>query len=109
MFYDDITEYLQKNCLTYKWLLARMKERGFEIGEVTLSRWVHQDIISELSVQGHNLALSILTEYDNGFVQPFRKAKKEEIRKAKHEETKRKSLEYYYRKKVEKNSENSKK
>lgn len=67
--YDDVTEILLQNGLTYKWLIARLAEQGFKVDKVSISKWAHGVQVTDKAIKGHDLALKILNDYVKHFAE----------------------------------------
>lgn len=67
--FDDITIMLKDHDLTYKWLISRLKEIGFDVDKVSMSKWAHGVQISGKAQEAHTLSVKIINLYADTFAQ----------------------------------------
>ena len=67
--FDDITILLNDHDLTYKWLIMRLKEIGFDTDKVSMSKWVHGVQCSGKAQEAHDLSLKIINLYTKTFAE----------------------------------------
>lgn len=67
--FDDVTELLKKNGLTYRWMVDRLADMGFATDKVSISKWAHGVQVAERAKQAHELCLEILQHYEDGFAE----------------------------------------
>ena len=65
--FDDVTERLKIHGLTYKWLLAKLKEKGLSVHKVSLSKWVHDGQVTPKSKEIHDMSMKIIDLYCEEF------------------------------------------
>lgn len=66
--FDDVTEKLKENNLTYKWLLCMLQSKGMNVSTVSLSKWVHDVQIAQTAREAHDLSIKIINLYEKSFV-----------------------------------------
>lgn len=66
--FDDVTEKLKENNLTYKWLLCMLQSKGMNVSTVSLSKWVHGVQIAQTAYEAHDLSIKIINLYVKTFV-----------------------------------------
>ena len=71
--FDDVTEFLKINGLTYKWLIERLKERNIIVDKVSMSKWAHGVQLTDKASVVHNEALSIIRYYEANFAERIKK------------------------------------
>lgn len=71
--FDDVTTALKINGLTYKWLIARLEEKGCKVDKVSLSKWAHGVQVTERAYKVHECAVVILDEYRKRFAERINK------------------------------------
>lgn len=67
LLFDDVTNLLKIHGLTYKWLLARLEEKGCKVNKVSLSKWSHGVQVSDKAYKVYELSMLILDEYCERF------------------------------------------
>ena len=66
--FDDVTEKLKENNLTYKWLMRILQSKGMNVSTVSLSKWVHGVQIAQTAYEAHDLSIKIINLYEKSFV-----------------------------------------
>lgn len=64
--YNDVIDRLEKNNLTYSWLMSRLAEQGMVVNKVTMSNWVHGKQTNQRSDEIMEEAKKILDRYECG-------------------------------------------
>lgn len=70
--FDDVNELLKIHGLTYKWLMERLNEQGFEVNKVSFSKWVHGEQVTEKAEKVHDMSLKIIDLYCSAFAEKVR-------------------------------------
>lgn len=67
--FDDVTTRLKVHGLTYRWLMDRLNEKGYDVHKATLSQWVHGEKVANKAKEVHDESIKIIDLYCEQFAE----------------------------------------